>query len=77
MKAYHKRLLSVLVTMVLLLSVSSVFISSVFTVDATQLHIDPQGSASSAQGLNRSDGQLPQKAELDADGIGAGANSCL
>jgi len=67
-KAYHKRLLSVLITIVLLLCVSSVFISSVFTVDASQLHIDPQGSASSAQGLNRSDGQLPGKAELDADG---------
>ena len=68
MKAYHKRLLTVLITALLLLGLSSVFISDVFSVDATKLKIEPQGPARSTQGMNRSDGILPAAEELDADG---------
>ena len=68
MKAYHKRLLTITVTLVLLMCLSSVFISDVFSVDATQLQIAPTGTAQSAQGLNRSSGAVPTDAEIDADG---------
>lgn len=72
MKAYHKRLLAIALTMVLLVCLSSVFISGVFSVDARQLQITPTGSAQSAEGLNRSRGVVPSAAEIDADGYDTG-----
>lgn len=68
MKAYHKRLLTIVLTLVLLMCLSSVFISGVFSVDATQLQIAPTGTALSAPGLNRSSGSVPTDDEIDADG---------
>lgn len=68
MKAYHKRLLTIVLALVLLMCLSSVFISGVFSVDATQLQIAPTGTALSAQGLNRSSGSVPTDAQIDADG---------
>lgn len=68
MKAYHKRLLTIALTLVLLMCVSSVFISGVFSVDARQLQIAPTGSALSTEKLNRSTGMVPTAAEINADG---------
>ena len=68
MKAYQKRLLIIVLTMTLLVCLSSVFISGVFSVDARQLQIAPTGSALSVEGLNRSRGTVPAAAEIDADG---------
>lgn len=68
MKAYHKRLLAIVLTMAALMCLSSVFISGVFSVDATQLQIAPEGTALSADGLNRSSGVVPTAEEIDADG---------
>ncbi len=68
MKSYHKRLLTVAAALVLLVALCSVFIAGVFSVDATQLHITPTGTARSAGGLNRSSGAAPTEADIDADG---------
>ncbi len=68
MKAYHKRLLTVVSALVLLVALSSVFIAGAFSVDATQLSINPTGPARSADGLNRSSGTAPTDAEIDEDG---------
>lgn len=68
MKAYHRRLLTIVLSMAALMCLLAVFISGVFSVDATQLQIAPAGSAQSAQGLNRSRGNMPTEAEIDEDG---------
>lgn len=68
MKAYHKRLLTVAVSMALLLWLSSVFVADVFRADARQLQITPTGSVQSADGLNRSSGVVPTDAEIEQDG---------
>lgn len=68
MKAYHKRLLAVAATLVLLVVLSTVFIAGVFSVDASRLSITPQGAASGAEGMNRSFTVTPTDAEIDGDG---------
>lgn len=68
MKAYHKRLLTIALSMVLLMCMSSVFISDVFRADARELAITPTGSAQSATGLNRSTGNVPTDAQIEQDG---------
>ncbi len=68
MKSYHKRLLALVLAAALVLGLSSVFISAVFSVDASQLHIETEGVARSADGLSRSDGVLPSLAQINQDG---------
>lgn len=68
MKAYHKRLIVISLSMAAMVCLSSVFISGVFLADATQLHISPAGSAMSVQGLNRSSGRVPTADEINGDG---------
>lgn len=68
MKSYHKRLLIIALSIALMMCLSSVFISGVFSVDAKQLQITPEGGARSVAGLNRSSGETPAKHEIDADG---------
>lgn len=67
-KAYHKRLLAVILALVMLLVLCGVFIADVFSVDATQLQITPTGSALNMDTLARSSGDLPAAGEIDADG---------
>ncbi len=68
MKSYHKRLLITAVTVALLFALCAVFVSDTFETDATQLQITPTGTAQSADELERSAGNLPTKAQIDADG---------
>ena len=68
MKSYHKRLLITAVTVALLFALCAVFVSDTFETDATQLQITPTGTAQSADTLERSAGELPTKAQIDADG---------
>ncbi len=55
-------------TVALLFALCAVFVSDTFETDATQLQITPTGTAQSADELERSAGNLPTKAQIDADG---------
>lgn len=68
MKAYHKRLLTCVIAVALMLTLSTTFSAAVFHVDAQQLHLQPQGSVQSADGLNRSSGPLPTREQIELDG---------
>ena len=71
MKSYHKRLLTVVLSVALLLALSSAFITSAFHVDAAQLNLQPAGDVRSLAFVGRSDGELPSRDEIDADGYDA------
>ena len=67
-KAYHKRLLAVILALVMMLALCGVFIADVFSVDAAQLQITPIGSALSMDVMPRSSGDLLTAGEIDGDG---------
>ncbi len=71
MKSYHKRLLTVALGVALLLALSSAFITSAFHVDAAQLDLQPAGDVRSLAFVGRSDGELPSRDAIDADGYDA------
>ncbi len=68
MKAYHKRLLTCVIAVALMLALSMTFSAAVFHVDARELNLRPQGGVQSADGLNRSSGPLPTRERIDLDG---------